>query len=220
MAGNATESNLKKALIQVLDRSGSPTDEIPVLFNPTEYSLDKQVTYSDEDLPGRETPVTQFVSGEAETLSMDLFFDTYGTETDVREHTDRIHELLEVDEDLHAPPVCRFVWGSLDFTSVLENASMNFTMFLSDGTPVRARVDVTFREYRSPGEETTTAPRQSADRTKVLTVTQGDTLWGIAAEVYGDPARCRPIAQANDIATPRTLDPGRQLVVPPLEEDR
>lgn len=220
MSGRATESNLKKAIVQVLDARGSPTDEIPVLFNPNEYTLDKQVNYSDEELPGRETPVTQFVRGEAETLSMDLFLDTSEEGSDVRDHTDRIHELLEVDEELHAPPVCRFVWGTLSFTCVVQNASMSYTMFLPDGVPVRARVDVTFREYRSLGEEMSATPRQSADRTKVWTVTEGDTLPAIAAEEYGDPRKWRPIAEANGLVTPRTLEPGRELVVPPLEVDR
>lgn len=220
MADRATESNLKKALIQVLDRQGSPTDEIPVLFNPDEYSLNKQVYHSDQNLPGRKTPVNQFVHGNADSLSMDLFLDTYEEGTDVREYTDRIQELLEVDEERHAPPVCRFVWGTLNFKSVLEQATMNFTMFRSNGIPVRARVDVTFKEYKNPAEESTARPRQSADRTKVWTVTEGDTLWRIAGEEYGDPGRWRPIAKANDIDTPRTLNPGRDLVVPPLEVER
>lgn len=217
MSGRATDSNLKKALIQVLNPLDVPTDEIPVLFNPTEYSLDKQVNYADQTLPGLGTPISQFVSGDAETLSMELFFDTYEEGTDVREHTDRIDDLLEVDGDRHAPPVCRFVWGSLNFKSVLESASKTFTMFLPDGTPVRARIDVTFREYRRPGEEVVAVPRQSADRTETWVVTEGDTLWTIAAEQYGDPGRWRPIATANDIENPRRLDPGRELIVPPLE---
>lgn len=217
MSGRATDSNLKKALIQVLNPLDVPIDEIPVLFNPTEYSLDKQVNYADRTLPGLGTPISQFVSGDAETLSMELFFDTYEEGTDVREHTDRIDDLLEVDADRHAPPVCRFAWGSLNFKSVLESASKTFTMFLPDGTPVRARIDVTFREYRRPGEEVVAVPRRSADRTETWVVTEGDTLWTIAAEQYGDPGRWRPIATANDIENPRRLDPGRELVLPPLE---
>ncbi|WP_336344133.1 CIS tube protein [Halalkalicoccus ordinarius] len=220
MVGRATESTLKKALIQVLDERESTTAEIPVLFNPTEYSIDKQVTYSDQSLPGLGSPITQFVSGDAETLSMELFFDTYEAGTDVRDHTDRIDGLLRVDEERHAPPVCRFAWGSLVFTAVLESASTTFTMFLPEGTPVRARIDVTFKAYTRPGEETTAAPRQSADRTKVWEVTGDDTLWTIAAAVYGDPTRWRSIATANDIENPRSLPSDRELIVPPLEGTR
>lgn len=217
MPDRPTESNLKKAVIEVLDGEGTPTEEIPVLFNPTEYSVDKSVTYGEQALPGLSTPVTQFVSGEAETLSMELFFDTYEEGIDVREHTDRIDALLEVDGDLHAPPVCTFAWGSLTFTSVVERANVRFTMFLPDGIPVRARADVTFREYTSPTEQKASEPRGSADTTKVRTVTESDTLWLIASREYGDPEMWRPIAEANGIENPRTLRAGRELVIPPLE---
>lgn len=216
MAARATASELKDAVIQVLDAGGGVQDEIPVLFNPTEYSVDKSVSYDDQNLPGLTSPLTQFGSGDAETLSMELFFDTYEKDnpTDVREYTDRLDSLLAVDPDIHAPPVCRFVWGSLNFKSVLQDASKQFTMFLADGIPVRARVNVTFKEYNPPWEQTAETPRQSADKTKVWRVTEADTLWLIAAKEYGDPQEWRLIADANGITNPRTLAPGRELVIP------
>jgi hypothetical protein len=219
MAARATGSKLQDAVIQVLDASGDPVSgaEIPVAFKPTDYSLNRSVTYGSQSLPGNRTPVTQFVSGEADTLTMELFFDTFETGTDVREQTDRIDDLLAVDAELHAPPICRFVWGSLNFRSVVESANKSFTMFLDDGTPVRARVDVTFREYAPPGDEQAARPRQSADRTKRWRVTEGDTLWSIAASEYGDPTKWRVVATANGIENPRTLAIGAELTLPPLE---
>lgn len=219
MTKRATDADLKKARIEVLDGKGKIDEEIKVLFNPTEYSLDKSVTYGDQALPGFTSPVTQFVSGDAETLSMELFFDVYESDEveDVRTHTDRIDELLRVDGDLHAPPIVRFVWGSISFKSVLESASKRFTMFLDDGIPVRARMDVTFREYTTPGEQRAEQPRHSADRATIHRVTEGDTLWAIADAEYGDPTEWRSIATANGIENPRTIQPGRELAIPPLE---
>src|SRR5260370_17859128 len=51
--------------------------EIQVLFNPAEYSIEKGNTYQSTALPGMPTPVTQFVNGNADTLTMELYFDTY-----------------------------------------------------------------------------------------------------------------------------------------------
>lgn len=150
---------------------------------------------------------------------MELFFDVYEDDEveDVRTHTDRIDELLRVDGDLHAPPIVRFVWGSISFKSVLESANKSFTMFLDDGTPVRARMDVTFREYTTPAEQRAERPRHSADRATIHLVTEGDTLWAIADEKYGDPTEWRTIATANGIENPRTIQPGTELAIPPLE---
>ena len=80
-----------------------------------------------------------------QTLEMELFFDTWDTDSvakqDVREQTGRVVNLLDIDRDLHAPPVLRVQWGSLDFRCVLARANQKFLMFADDGRPVRARVD-------------------------------------------------------------------------------
>lgn len=218
MSGRATAGDLKKAKIQVLDGSGGVDREITALFNPTEYSLEKSVNYGEVAMPGFTSPVTQFVHGETETLSMELFFDTYEAGEDVREYTEEIDALVRVDGDLHAPPVVRFVWGSFQFKAVVRSVEQQFTMFLGDGTPVRARLTVSFGEYTTPTEQRTERPRHSADRATVHFVTEGDTLWAIAAEEYGDAGAWRTIATANGITNPRSIEPGTELAVPPLPQ--
>lgn len=219
MATRATESEFENAIIEVLDKQGKTKETIPIQFNPPEYSMDKTVEREDKKVPGFTTPPKQFASGTTETLSMELFFDTYEAGTDVRDHTDRIANLLEVDGSLHAPPVLRFVWGSFQFKCLLEKADKKFTLFLPNGLPVRARMNVTFKEYKTPEEQKAEEPRESADRTGVWTVTESDTIWLIATEEYGDPSKWKHIAQANDLDDPRTLQVGSRLVLPPLGED-
>lgn len=212
----SSAGELVSAVIQVLDEKMSPTDVIPVLFNPEEYDLSKSVKYGSTDIAGLTTPVTQFASGDAETLSMELFFDTSEQAADVRTATEPLDRLVTVDGDLHAPPRCRFVWGSLVFKAVVESMDKSFTKFLPTGQPVRARVNVTFREYRTPTEQRNVEPRFSPDTTTVRKVTAEETLWLVADEEYGDPSEWRRIAEANDIANPRDLKPGQTLVVPEL----
>jgi hypothetical protein len=211
---------LEKATIQAMDTTGGNIGgPISVLFNPAEYTMEKSNTFQQTALPGLETPITQFTSGAAASLSMELFFDTYTDKNgeDVRTYTDQVTDLLKINADLHAPPVCRFQWGKVQFKAVLERASRRFTMFLSDGTPVRAVVTVTFKEYKTLVEQLSGTPRQSADRTKLWIVRQGDSLWAIAANVYKDARLWRPIALKNQISHPRVISPGTQLVIPPLE---
>jgi hypothetical protein len=211
---------LEKATIQAMGPSGNVIGgPIAVLFNPNEYTLDKNNNFQRTPLAGLGTPVTQFTSGGAEALTMQLFFDTYtdnGGE-DVRHYTDQVSDLMKIDADLHAPPICLFQWGSVAFKGVLERVSRRFTMFLSDGTPVRAVLDVTFTEYKTIEEQVSDPPLQSADRTKRWRVKQGDSLWAIAAKVYDDAGLWRPIARQNAIRNPRSLAPGMELVIPPLE---
>lgn len=219
MSNGATDADREKATI-VVETGKNAGEEIPCGFNPTEYSQETSVTYDEQSPPGLTTPITQFVSGDAETLSMELLFDTTESGGDVREeYTDKLDALLAVDGELHAPPICRFIWGNdLNFKAVLQSANKRFTMFLSDGTPVRATVDVTFKKYDTPVHQKSDEPRSSPDKTKVRRVTEGESLWSIASREYGDPEQWRTIAQANGIENPRELQPGTELAIPPLKK--
>ena len=206
---------LTKAIIFV--DKGSSEEEVEVMFNPNAYSLSSGNTYSWQTIPGLQTPIAQFVSGEATTLTMDLFFDTYEKGTDVRDQSSKISKLLDVEKDLHAPPICQFAWGSLNFKGVVEKVTQRFTMFLDSGIPVRATLNVTFRSYQPMKEQYQNVPRQSADRTKHKTVHEGDQLWMIAGAEYEDPGMWREIAKANGIDNPRKLTTGKTIIIPRLE---
>ena len=209
---------LEKALVQPLDEKGNPKGApVKVLFNPTEYSIEKSNQFQNTILPGLQVPVTSFIGGNAQTLTMDLFFDSYENRKDVREYTGKLTALLDIDRDIHAPCVCKFIWGKLEFKAVLERLTQRFTMFLDTGIPVRATLNVTFKEYKTITEQLMSPPRQSADRTKHRVVKQGDSLWLISDIEYGDPGFWRIIAEANDIDNPRILETGRELTIPPLD---
>lgn len=213
----ATGKGLEKAMIQVLKANGEKQIEVPVKFNPSEYTMEKSNEFANINIPGLESPILQFTRGGLGTLSMDLFFDSYEEGKDVRCFTDRITDLLKIDKHIHAPPVLKFVWGSLLFTCVLTKVSKKFTMFRHDGIPVRATLSVTFSEFPTEVEKKA-EPCESSDRTKVYTIKRGDSLWEIAAREYGDPGLWRHIADKNSIENPRILEAGRAITIPPIEK--
>lgn len=189
---------------------------IPVLFNPNQYNLTRGNQLAETGIPGLGAPVLQYIRGQAATLSMDLLFDTFEDQADVRRHTDRIYGLLGIKRETHVPPICTFEWGGFQFRCVLESVSGRFTLFMDDGTPARATLSVTLKEFVDVEIEVRRTPTESVDHAKTYTVKRGDTLSAIAATEYEDPSRWRPIAQANGIVNPRELAPGRVLVIPPL----
>src|SRR5690349_20017836 len=89
-------------------------------------------------------------------------------------------------------------------------------MFKPDGTPVRARITVTFSQYSNAELEAKEIKRETADYTKVHVVAQGDTLPSIAYACYGNARLWRPIALRNQIDDPRVLPLGASLAVPQL----
>lgn len=193
-------------------------EKAEVIFNPAEYSLEKGNQFANSPLPGLSNPVLSFVHGDADTLTMELFFDTYTNRggSDVRDETKKISRLLEIDPQVHAPPPVRFVWGPLSFRAVIERLTQRFTMFREDGVPVRATLNVTFKEYKTIEEQISDRPTESSDWTKQRVLAEGDRLDLIAAIEYGDSAVWRDIAEANDIDNPRLLEFGREIRLPPL----
>ena len=52
------------------------TEIIDLQYNPTEIVLEKNVHIAEIAIPGLTAPLQQFVRGDAETLKLELFFDT------------------------------------------------------------------------------------------------------------------------------------------------
>lgn len=221
---------LTKAIIEVLDRDAVDPSRgleatITVQFNPTEYSLSKGAQIAEIAIPGIDSPILQFIRGQNEKLTLDLFFDT--TESgmgesiqDVRERTRSIYQLVKIQPKTHAPPRIRFTWGQgLSFQAIVESVQQKFTLFNPLGIPLRATVSVSFREYKTLEEQLSELNLQSSDHTRRRVAQRGETLSQIAAEEYRDPREWRRIADANAsvVSNPRRLVPGTTLEIPPLD---
>lgn len=200
-------------------------EEFFVLFNPTDYSIEDASNWSDQAKMGQK-PELHYTGGARKKLSMELFFDTYESKTDVREHTGKIAKLLEYNKDKHRPPKVTVSWGKeppknvpkeFPFKAVLQSLKQQFILFMEDGTPVRAKLSVVFLEFTLPKEELKKKEKQSADHTKTYIVKVGDTLSGIAGLFYKDPRMWRHIARENDIPNPRKLVSGQRVTIPRID---
>ncbi len=234
-------SNLQNALFQRLDPNdlSNVVAEMKVQYNPTEFTLNKGAQIAEIAIPGLDMPILQFVRGQTETLSLELFFDT--TESGmgenarpVTEETDQFYQLIKIDRTTHAPPICRFVWGKADFAGskfsggwstqsrangfqcVVESVQQRFSLFNPRGVPLRATLSLSLREYRTLRQQIQEIRFESADHTKTYVVQDGDRLTRIASKVYADPSQWRVIAKHNHIVDPLALQAGAVLEIPPL----
>jgi hypothetical protein len=203
---------------------------IVAAYNPEKYSVNKGVQYAEIGIPGLDEPVLQFIRGQNEKVTLDLFFDTTevgmtGSVTDVRTLTSAVYGLLKVNTSTHAPLRFSITWGtgkalfgqgSSSSLCVLESMSEEFSLFAPSGEPLRAKLTVTIRLASTVKLQFQDTPRHSADRTTVVTVIRGQRISDIANEQYGDSRQWRPIADASQLANPRFLDPGTTLKVPGL----
>jgi Contractile injection system tube protein/LysM domain len=229
-----------KAHLEVV-RGKCAGTKIPFRFSPTEIALSKQNTYAEIGIPGLVAPPIQYVRGASEKLSFEALVDTSDTLRDVRaEYVNPIRALLNIDPELHAPPVVKLVWGSpwftpgqnaeeeakqrppnakkvYEFVGVMESLNVTYTLFAPTGVPLRAKLSIALKEWTTVEEQAKRFRKNSPDVEKTYVVKRGDTLSRIAELTYDDPQEWRRIARANDIADPRQLTVGQVLTIPRIQ---
>lgn len=222
----ADTSNLKlaKASIYEVNEKGDPKGSLKVecMFNPYEYTVSKSNSFAEKPKQNSDTGHGEFLKAGSQTLKLALLFDTYESRKDVSQQTRVLWRLMMTkdqkpkrDGDKIQPPQAAFEWGVFKFVAYITSMTQQFTLFLQDGTPVRAKVDVTFTQFVDIEDYKPQNPSSGSRTTeRVWRVLAGDRLDTIAAEVYDDATQWRRIAEHNQINNPLALRPGQLLDIP------
>lgn len=214
--------------------------EVKCMFNPYEYTLSKSNSFKEQPAAnGENSPPAELSQAGAQTLKLSLHFDTYGygpdaygsvwdsvygSETDVSQITDKLWNFMKVttesqpdkNDKKHVPMVA-FHWGVFFFVSYITNMTQKFTLFNQDGIPVRAKVDITFTQYRDVDDRSDKPQNPTSGGgpvNRIHRVVAGDRLDLIANDVYRDATKWRLIANYNKLVSPSDLRPGQMLVIP------
>jgi nucleoid-associated protein YgaU len=216
----------KAKLVCVGDNMPSGETEVECMFNPTEYRLNRTVSVSRNRTPATEGGTPEFGGTSPMTLSMQLFFDDFGSlQGDV---TPKISTLFEWtkptsssrDAGRPSPPLIQFVWGNAqldDFQGFLKTVNASYTIFRRDGTPVQAKVDITIesQEEQAGGQNPTS---HAINSRRVHTMIEGDSLASVAYRELGKPSYWRAIADFNGIDDPLRVGSGTVLPIPSVAD--
>jgi hypothetical protein len=216
---------IERAKIYELDVKDNKTDVdsgIDVCFNPKEYSIDKSLTW-EASKAHEDAPMPEFKSPKAMELSVTLQFDTYEERVSVRDkYVRRLEKLTmmkskakdEKDVKKHAPPVIRFVWGKLNFKGVISSFGQKYTMFLADGTPVRAECAIKITNVIDTAIDDGQTYTTNRAPTRTHPVTAGERIDTIANDELGDASRWVEIAQLSGLDDPGGIKEGDVLIIP------
>ena len=163
---------------QLVSSDGGGTIEF--MFNPTELNFSQKInlTKNEGARTGRGLPKVNFAYPEPCTLSInDILLDTYeqGGGKSVLLYLQQFEKALNFAESGSdkgkRPPTFVFTWGSHQFIRCfITTISYKLTMFLPDGTPVRAKLDLTLEEIdestSQPGMGTPSNVNRSGDNRK------------------------------------------------------
>lgn len=193
------------------------------LINPDKYTHNFEIVFNDEQGSGTPNATIKYKKSTPQGLSFELIFDGTGilssTRTDVLSDIENFKKIVyQYNGDIHKPNYIQLTWGdALNFTCQLTSLSINYTMFKSDGSPLRAKASVSFKQYQSPTQVTTNAGNNSPDMTHEIVIKAGDTLPALSYNVYGDSSQYLKVAAFNKLDNFRYLMPGTKVYFPPLQ---
>lgn len=154
--------SLVKAKLISTDGGGT----IEFMFNPAQlvFSQSIRLNKTEGARTGRGLPKVNFAHPEPCTLKIsDIWLDTYEKGESVLTHLQQYEKALnfastgEVKDK--RPPTYVFTWGSHQYIRCfIIDLTYTLTMFLPDGTPVRAKLDLSLEEI----DESTSQPGMGA----------------------------------------------------------
>lgn len=226
---NPAGTMMPKATLAVVDGVGV-APFLKFRFNPTEYRVQKAARWERPRSRGAESSSPpEFTGSEPTKISMEIFLDaTEGPAPDVSADVMVLLSWLQptpvsIARGLAQPPLLRFVWGANPvlqmFQGYLKRVQARYTMFLPDGTPLRATAAIELEEVTPEvGMQNPTSGSREGRRAHV--VSEGESLQSIAYDEYGDPAYWRGLAAFNAIDDPLRLSAGVELLIPTTAEAR
>jgi phage tail protein X len=207
-------------------------DEMEVSINPEKYSHTFKICYTDPQAQGSPGGSPKFNKIPSDTVKLELVFDGTGVVPPAKnqppqspvdgitKQVDRFRNLVfNYVGKIHSPKFLTLAWGTLLFRCRLSTLDLTYTLFKPDGTPLRARGNATFLGYNDEEELAKAANKSSPDLSHLLTVKAGDTLPLMCFRVYGSSAYYIQVAEANGLTDFRDLQPGAEILFPPVSEN-
>jgi Contractile injection system tube protein len=152
--------SLVKAKLISSDGGGT----IEFMFNPNQLAFQQQInlTKNSGARTGRGLPKVNFAYPEPCTLTInDILLDTYeegGAKSVIpyiKQFEKAVNFLESGTDKKKRPPTYVFTWGSYQYIRCfVTSLAYKLTIFLPDGTPVRAKLDLTLEEI----DESTSQP--------------------------------------------------------------
>ncbi|MGH9077296.1 MAG: LysM peptidoglycan-binding domain-containing protein [Acidimicrobiales bacterium] len=205
--------------------TGTQVGRIDFRFNPDSFSFTKSAQWNrTEARAAGVAPAAEFQGTKAATFSVEMFLDAHESSSNaIPDNVALLMQTLkplasDLAQDKPQPPWVIFGWGTaLTMTAIVTSLEVDYTMFDSTGTPLRAKVKITMEEMPTiPGRTNPTSGGLSTLAAHV--VKEGDSLASIAYRHYGNPALWRALANVNNVDNPARLRPGSELILPSRPE--
>jgi len=171
---------LEKAKMLAIDNEA---DDIEFMFNPAKITFKRDMQIEQAEGSHTETGdnKTSFKHPNPYTLTVNgIILDTYEDSTSVLTHIKKFSQSVEFTKKgkgaKKRPPIYLFTWGAHNYLRCfVKTFSFDLTLFLPDGTPVRAKVDLSLEQIEVPNP---TKSQSASNPNQSTRAASGDILFG------------------------------------------
>ena len=197
--------------------------ELPI--DPDMVRLTKGIRYAEDKQLGSLNGSNAYVRYHPETLYFECLFDMTHT---LEDNTEKIpvhamvdsleQRLYDYNTEGHRPSFVKVEYGDIIFMGQLQTLETEYTLFDKDGKPLRAELKVTLTGYCSHEEENSHFSKRSPDVSRLVTLSEGQTLASLCNEVYGDSFLVVQVARFNGLNSFRNVPAGTTILLPMLNK--
>ena len=193
-----------------------------VMMNPETLKWNRSIAYNNEQPANSSSASQKYKSTPSDTLDFDIVIDCTGVvdskRTDMADEMKRLEDIIYTyNGDIHRPNYLKVQWGkNFIFKCVLKSIDTTYTLFKPDGSPLRAKVSLSFEQYLSPETVEKKDAPNSPDLSHIVEVVEGDTLPQLSMRIWNNQNYYIQVAKFNGLNKFRNLKGGSQLIFPPI----
>ena len=201
-------------------------------INPETYTTRHKIEFCDTQAPGRSMPVLKFNKIPAQEINLDFLFDSTGViqaasvvgfsnplaASKSKTVTDQLNDfrkrVLHYEGEIHRPYYLIVYWGTLLFKGVLTSIDIEYKLFNTDGSPLRAIAKCGFKGTIDEELVLRIEKKSSPSVTHQRVVKASDRLDLLTHKFYNDQQYISQVASFNRLDGFRNVKAGTVLYFP------
>lgn len=192
-----------------------------VMFNPSSYTINNKINFDTQQAEGSDGSDPKFKNIAPEAFSIEFMLDGTGVSKINEPVLTQVAKFkkvtLSVNGSSHRPNYLIVQWGTFIRDCVMESANITYTLFSSEGIPLRAKIVASFIDRKESKLNSMASMLSSPDLTHIVEVQKDKWLPLITYKVYRDQKYYLQVARVNKLKNFRKkLEPGTKLFFPPL----
>ncbi len=221
-------NELAKVLIRAYEKpeevsqQEAPVATFTAMFNPSNFSVDNTFQYDDSQSDAETGSEQKFKSIAPREFDFNFLLDgtgASGEKIDVETEIEKFKKTTGFAGKKRRPLFLSLTWGTFTIRCVLKKMNVKYTLFRTDGTPVRGEVQASFAQYKTVEQQLLENPLSKlTSLTQLRDITAVDDLVSMGEKIYNDANKYIDIARANGLDSVRELSMGGRLEFPPLEQ--